>query len=198
MSLNKSLALTNHLLIINFLIIISLNFFTPVWADFVKSIGGNLQTAGNAIALFSIVLGFFTWLMAKIENQLNQDRFFMIFSQLLFVIGYAGFFWVTTPLKLYLVQICLGVAGALQVPVLYALYQEHIPHNQSTWYWGLWNGLYNLALGMGAFISAFLVYHYGFKAMFSLLVTLNIIALILVIYVMQKIRRSKYRATKSN
>jgi MFS family permease len=168
---NKLLVL---LISINFLIILAAGFMTPVWAQFVQQIGGDLRTAGNAVCIFSIILGMFTWFTAYIENNLKKDPLIIMLSQLMFAISYAGYFFIHTPNQLYLVQIALGICGAIQVPALFALYQRNIPSNQATFYWGLWNGFYNIAMGLGALISAYTVEKFGMRSMFHLLLSVAI------------------------
>jgi MFS family permease len=177
------------LIIINFLIILAAGFITPVWADFVKNIGGDVRTAGNAICLFSIVIGFCTWIAAKIENQMQKHEEVMVISQLMFVISYMGYFFVHSPLQLYIVQILLGLSGAIQVPALYALYERYIPKEQSTFYWGIWAGSYNIALGIGALISAYTVHHFSFKIMLFTLTFSATLCLLFTTIIMYKVKK---------
>jgi MFS family permease len=177
------------LISINFLVILAAGFMTPVWAQFVQQIGGDLRTAGNAVCIFSIILGFFTWIAAHIENQLNHDPLILVISQALFVISYAGYFWVHHPTQLYAIQISLGISGAIQVPALYALYQRMIPPKQTTLYWGIWNGFYNIAMGLGALVSAYTVEKYSIKVMFAMLLAIATICflLTLLLFLTQKL-----------
>lgn len=165
---------------INFLIILAAGFMMPVWAEFVQKIHGNIQTAGNAICIFSIILGFFTWIAAKIENQIKQEKLILIISQAFFALSYLGYFWVKSPTDLYLVQICLGLSSAIQVPALFSLYEKYIPRAETTFYWGVWAGSYNIAIGIGALISAYLVHHYGFKIMFGALFSVAVLCFIVI------------------
>jgi MFS family permease len=178
--------LLTTLISINFLVILAAGFMTPVWAQFVQQIGGDLRTAGNAVCIFSIMLGFFTWIAAHIENQLNYDPLILVISQALFVLSYAGYFWVQHPMQLYAVQISLGISGAIQVPALYALYQRTMPVRQSTLYWGIWNGFYNIAMGLGALISAYTVERYGIKVMFILLLVIAMLCFFLTLFLFMK------------
>lgn len=162
---------------------------TPVWSDFVKRIGGDVRTAGNAICIFSIVIGFCTWIAAKIENYFQKHEAVMIISQSMFVLSYAGYFFVRSPHELYLVQIFLGLSGAIQVPALYALYEQYIPRGQSTFYWGVWAGSYNIALGFGALLSAYTVHRFSFNFMLSTLTLCALVCLIFTYWVMRKIKQ---------
>lgn len=177
------------LIVINFLIILAAGFMTPVWADFVKRIGGDVRTAGNAICIFSIVIGFCTWIAAKIENHFQKHEAVMIISQALFVLSYLGYFFVHSPYELYAVQVFLGLAGAIQVPALYAIYERYIPRGQSTFYWGVFAGTYNIALGLGALLSAYTVHRFNFTFMLFTLALCSAICLGFIIMVMRKIKQ---------
>jgi MFS family permease len=173
---------------INFLIIVAAGFMMPVWAEFVHEIHGDIRTAGNAICIFSIILGFFTWFTAKIENQLGHEEIILAVSQALFAVSYLGYFWVSSPLQLYLVQIALGISSAIQVPALFSLYERYIPKSESTFYWGVWAGSYNVAIGVGALISAYTVHRFGFTTLFEMLFGVSVLCFLVILGTILKIR----------
>lgn len=162
---------THHFMLIliamNVTIIISGSFLTPLWADFVTKIGGNLQTAGNAIGIFSIVIGVSTCLAAKLENRINQDELFLVAAQVFMAIGYYAYFFIHHPWQLYLVQAWLGIGGAFQAPAIYSLYHRHMPTDKSNSNWGAWIGFYNIAVGIGSFVSAYIAHRFSYVGVFS-------------------------------
>ncbi|OGT31833.1 MAG: hypothetical protein A3E87_02560 [Gammaproteobacteria bacterium RIFCSPHIGHO2_12_FULL_35_23] len=171
------------LILLNIVIICTANFITPVWAKFVAHIHGNLRTAGNAIGLFAIILGLFTFVAGAIENRLQKNELFLVISQGMFVTGYICFLLIHYPWQLYILQAWLGLAGAIQAPALYSLYQKYMPKHQTTMAWGLWNGCFNLAVGIGAFAGSYLVSLAGFKWMFIILSTFSFLGFILAIVI---------------
>lgn len=173
---------------INFLIILAAGFMMPVWAEFVHKIHGDIRTAGNAICIFSIILGFFTWFAAKIENRYGHEEIILAVSQGLFALSYLGYFWVSSPRDLYVVQIALGISAAIQVPALYSLYERYIPKSESTFYWGIWAGSYNIAIGIGSLISAYAVHRFGFNVMFEMLFSVAVICFVVTVFTALKIR----------
>jgi len=177
------------LIIINVVVIIAGGFLTPLWAGFVEKIGGNIITAGNAICIFSIVIGLLTCVAAKIENDYHKDEFFLVFSQVFMAIGYLGYFWVHHPWQLYLVEIWLGLGGAIQAPALYSLYQQYMPKDKGTLNWGIWNGFYNIAMGIGALISAYIANYFGFTGVFFVLFLVALLGVILSIIVAKKMKQ---------
>lgn len=172
----RSLIIT--LIMLNILIILAGAFMMPLWATFVAKIGGDIRTAGNAICIFSIVIGGFTCITGKLESAVKRNTLFVIMAQALMLLGYVGYFFVHHPWQLYVVQIILGVGGAFQSPALYALYHECIDATQSTFYWGMWNGAYNIAIGIGALLSAYIIHNTNFTVLFSVMTGIAIIGLV--------------------
>lgn len=175
------------LIAINIVIITASAFMMPLWAEFVKRVGGNLQTAGTAILTFSIVVGGFNIVAGKIESHFQRDTLFNTIGQIIMMFAYMGYFVVQQPWQLYLVQAILGLGGAFQAPALYALYHRYMPKNQETFFWGIWTGSYNISIGIGAFISAFITHHFGFNAVLSLLVAVAVFGLLLCLIVMKQL-----------
>jgi len=177
------------LIAINIYTIVCGSFLIPLWGDFVTKIHGDVRTAGVAICIFSIIIGVLTIITADIERRLKQDRLFMIISAVIFCIGYFGYFFVHSPWQLYTVQAVLGIAGAIQCPAIYALYHRYMPISKSMLHWGIWNGIYNMSVGVAALSSAFIAHHYGFTAVFSVLFTISVIGLSLSVLVMHRVKR---------
>lgn len=185
----QNLFITNMLILINVMIIANGAFMTPLWSDFVLKIGGNIQTAGQAVLIFSMVIGIFTWVTGRIEHHYQNDEWFMCFSALIVFLSYLGYFFVHHPWQLYLVEIGLGIGGAFQSPVICALYQRHFTQDQSSYFWAIWNGCYNIGIGIGAMLGAFLVAHYSYTIMFVILAATSFVCFVLNILLMMKIKR---------
>ena len=179
------------LMAVNIMIIVASAFMTPLWAVFSHRIGGTVKTAGNAIALFSIVIGLTMVVSSYFQGKWRKEKFFFIFSQLLATLSYSLYFWVQHPWQLYIVQVGLGVAGALQAPAIYSLYHQAIPKARATFYWGMWTGGYNIAVGTGAIVSAYITQIWGFTALFMTLLGLNIFNFIFCCILIYRMRGPK-------
>lgn len=185
----SNLFITNILILINVIIIADGAFMTPLWSDFVLRIGGDIQTAGQAVLIFSMVIGIFMWVAGIIEHHYQNDEWFMCFSALIIFIAYLGYFFVHHPWQLYLVEIALGIGGAFQSPVICALYQRYFTQEQSSFFWAIWNGFYNIGMGIGAMLAAFLVAHYSYHLMFTVLSITAGINLLINIWLMMRIKK---------
>jgi predicted MFS family arabinose efflux permease len=184
-----NLFVTNALIAINVMIIASGGFMTPLWSNFVLKIGGDLQTAGIAVSIFSVVIGVFMCIAGWIEHRYQNDEWFMCFSQLIVFGSYTAYLFVQHPWQLYLVQVGLGIGGAFQTPVICAIYQRYFSQKESTLFWAIWNGFFNIALGAGALVSSLLVAHFNYQIMFKSLSALAGICLLANIALMMHIRK---------
>lgn len=178
--------LARLLIALNIFIIIAGNFLTPLWSKFVLSIGGDIRTTGTAICIFSVIIGVCTILAAKIENVFKLERSALVISAIIICVGYFGYLYVKNPLELYIVQGILGLGSAVQCPAIYALYQRTLPPSEETLGWGIWNGFYNIAIGVGAFVSAEFAYQFSLTQVFYLLFAISIIALLLSLLIATK------------
>lgn len=188
----ESLFITNILILINVIIIADGAFMTPLWSDFVLKIGGNIQTAGQAVLICFFVMGIFMWIAGWIEHKYQNDEWFMCFSALLVFIAYLGYFFVNHPWQLYLVEVALGIGGAFQSPVICALYQRYFRQEQSSFFWAVWNGFYNIGMGTGAMLAAVLVSHFSYTVMFSVLAMTAGLNLFINILLMMRIKRASF------
>ena len=180
--------------VMNILIVLITGFMMPIWGDFVAHLGGNIRTAGNAIGIFSLIIGALTFITGKIESHVKRDIDFVIITQGIMTLCIAGYLIIDHIWQLYTLQALLGIAGAFQVPALYALYHRYMPQEGTTLYWGIWNGFYNLAIGFGAWLSAYLVHHFGFNVMFTTLTALSTLCFIVSIYFKRQPAENKIRS----
>jgi len=176
------------LIAINVFIIVTSSFLMPLWAKFVMHIGGDLRTACIAICVFSIVIGIFTIIASRIEHSFRHYENFIAITSLLFTLTYCGYFFVSHPWQLYLIQVILGLCGAFQCPALFALYHFYMPKTHSGFHWGIWNGFYNISVGVGALMSAYIAYHFGFTAVFATLVGFSLVGNIYTIFAMHQMK----------
>ncbi len=184
-----ALWVTNILILINVMIIASGAFMTPLWANFVQHIGGDLETAGIAICIFSIVIGVLMCIAGKIEHHYQNDEWFMCVSQLIVFLSYLGYFWVHHPWQLYLVQVGLGIGGAFQTPVICAIYQRYFKNSESALFWAIWNGFFNIAMGLGALTSSILVLRFNYTWMFTGLSILAGLCFVVTVMLMMHIKQ---------
>jgi len=174
--LNTALKL---MLVVSGLFVFAFGMFTPLYAIFVKDIGGDITTASSAWAVFSLVAGLTTFITGSWENKIKETEIGIVWSQ--FIIGLAYTFYYFTDffsngiLMLYLAQAILGLGMAFFWPAFHAVYAKHVEPTKSAWQWSLYDGLAYLTPAIAAVLGGWLVKHYGFDVVFLIMAVLSYI-----------------------
>ncbi|WP_133128059.1 MFS transporter [Legionella nagasakiensis] len=156
-------------------------FLTPLWAEFVKHLGGNLKTAGIAVSIYSMSYGLFAFLLSFIQNKINQDKFFLCLSYLLYGVLCLGYLFIRTSLQLYCLQLLIAFAGAMQSPVCDSLYSKALTTGKETVGWGLYVLIYTFSIGAGALIGSHIAHYMGFDWVFLSMSAFGITAFLIAV-----------------
>ncbi len=177
----------NRILILaTFFGFIGVGLFGPIYAIFVKQIGGDVLEAGTAYALFSIISGIFIFLIGTRDFFKKHLRGWVVFGYFLYTAGNAGYLLVQTPLHLFMVQIVLGIAGGILEPSWDGLFSANLSEETAAEFWAKWAGVRDIAVGIGAFLGGVLVAMYSFQMLFIILTIVTLAAAITSLALLKK------------
>jgi MFS family permease len=155
----------------------------PIYAIFVEKIGGDILTAGSSFALFSLVMGLLILLLGKIEDIiLKETELWICVGYLITAIAFFGYCFVKSPLHLFLVQIILGIGGAISAPAYSAVYSKHLDPGKYAFQWGAWEAVRNFSTALGALTGAILATIFGFKFLFLIMGTFTLISSVIIYF----------------
>ena len=169
----------------SFFITFSAGLLGPIYAIFVLGIGGNILDASTAWATYSIVMGVLVVVFGKIEDSLNLTKMLLI-GRLLNIFGILGYFFVTSPVHLFLVQAVLGIAAAVKNPSWYALFAKNLTKGKESSQWATVDGLDYISVGIAAIIGGVVASTLGFRALFSLMFVTASISFIITGFLLRK------------
>lgn len=152
----------------------------PIYAIFVKEIGGDILEAGAAYGVFMIVSGIFIFTIGRASFFRNNLHGAVVLGYGMLTLGEAGYLFVEKPPHLFIVQIILGIATGILEPSWDAVYASNLDEEKAAIHWSLWAGGRNLATGLAAFAGAAIVAAYSFTALFVVMLAFNIVALTIV------------------
>jgi len=151
----------------------------PLFALFVTKIGGGAELAGILFGTNFISGAFFNLFAIKLhdKNFLNNR----LFEAGLLI---KGFCWVIIAFSqnvptLIVIQILLGLSGALGGPAFNALVSEHLDNRKHIKEWSIWELVRNCAVATGGFLSGFVLTNFGFTMLFILMAAFELISLAL-------------------
>ncbi|MDO8424476.1 MAG: MFS transporter [bacterium] len=152
------------------LVILAGAMLGPIYALFVEEIGGDILTAGISFAVFSLVMGILILVFGKIEDSFwEEKKLWICLGYLLMAVGFFSYLFVKSPSHLFIVQVILGIGGAIQTPAYSAVYSKNLDHKKPAFQWGAWDAIRNFATALGALAGAALVTVFGFNILFVIM-----------------------------
>ena len=173
-------------LISNSFFILAAGMLGPIYAFFVKDIGGDILDAGFSWSIFMIISGVGMLIMGKVVDSLKKEKPMMIFGYALQSLGFLGYFFISNKIQLYIVQALMGVSITVQHPVFNSFYTRYLEKEKVAFQWAAWEGTYFIITGIAALIGAFLVKIFGFRTMFLIMFIVSLIGLLAIIKIKEE------------
>jgi len=156
----------------------------PIFAIFITNqiVGATVATAGFAATINLLARALLQMPVARyIDRRKGEkdDFIFMVAGSTLISIVPFAYFFVSTPLHLYLAQVVLGIGGALANPGWYAIFTRHIDKNKEGTEWTLENTGVALTAAGTAAIGGVLAQHFGFHNLFLIVGIVSLLGLII-------------------
>ena len=160
------------LLATNSLILLAGALLGPIYALFVKEIGGSLLDASIAGALFAFAAGVTTLLSGKLSDSIKENELIIVFGYAMLGTGFFLYTLVNTIYFLFAVQILIGLSEAIFWPAFDSLYTKHMDGYASGRQWGAWESMAYFTTGFGALAGGIIVTKFGFNPLFLLMAAL--------------------------
>jgi hypothetical protein len=164
------------LLTASFLALFPLGLIGPIYAIFVKKIGGDILEAGISYGFFLLTSGIFIITIGNSTFFKNHLRQMVFLGYLILTIGEAGYLLVQNPMHLFIVQVVIGIAGGILEPSWDGLFSAKLDEKKAASSWAIWAGGRDIISGIGAFTGAILVVAYSFQLMFIVMLVFNLMA----------------------
>lgn len=151
----------------------------PIYAIFVKELGGDILAAGSAWAIFMIVSGVGIFFMGRLQDKFKSNKNFIILGYLFTSLAYLGYFFISNIIQLFLVQVLLGIGEMIVVPARDSFYTKYLDKKKMASQWAAWESLWFIIAGIAALVGALIADRFGFKVLFMVMFGLSIIGLII-------------------
>lgn len=143
--------------------------FGPIYALFVKEIGGDILNAGAAWAIYLIFTGLFTIIFSNsLAARFSKEN--LIFTgYFLHAVGTFGFLLVDDPIMLFIVQAYQGLTIALLNPAWDAVFSLALDKKKELKEWSLWEGTVPIVRGIAALLGSYIAFQFSFKTLFFIM-----------------------------
>jgi len=166
------------LLTTNGLILLAAAMLGPIYALFVKNIGGNLLDASLTGGFFALAAGLTSLIAGKFADKNKRDELIVATGYAVMGLGFFLYIFVNSIWFLFGVQILIGSAQAFYIPAFDALYSKHITKRKAGREWGAWESLNYFSIAVGAIVGGFIVTKFGFTPIFAIMSALSLISAI--------------------
>jgi len=151
------------------------NVLNPIYAFFVKKVGGGMLETSTSLATFSIVAGILTILISKAEWGHTYKRECLLLGWFIWLLGLVTYIFVNSVGMLFLAQVLGGIGTALSSPAFDAEFSESTAANLLGG-WGELEGLSSIITGLATIIGCCVVVTVGFNAMLYVMISVGILS----------------------
>jgi DHA1 family multidrug resistance protein-like MFS transporter len=170
------------LLLSNGLVLISLGMLVPIYALFVRQVGGNALSAGLTAGALAFASGLSALLSGRLIDHFSQaqTRYFLVIGWALIGVSCLLYLLVHNVTALFIVQIISGFLKTISAPAFDTIYARHLDRSSTGQEYGVWEASFFMTAGVGAVLGGTVVSLYGFSGVF---ITMAVLAFIAAAYI---------------
>ncbi|MDQ3239338.1 MAG: MFS transporter [bacterium] len=139
--------------------------------------GANIELIGMLWGLqfaTSAIIGFF---VIKLHDKRNLNYTLLKLCFLLKGAAWTLLIFNQTIPTLIVVQIIIGISGAIGGPAFYSMVSEHLDKNKHIKDWGTFQLIANTVIALSSFLSGIIIVKYGFTAILIIMSLLEYVSL---------------------
>ena len=170
----------------------------PIYAVFVQKIGGTILDTSGAIAVFLILNGVAIIVIHRSQWSQRHRTLLLIFGWLVWVIGIAAYFVISSVATLFMAQVLVALGNAIADPAFDAELDDHTDEKLKSYEWGLFGALQDILNGVAALTGGLIAGFFGFRALiFCMMVAATLSFMGILYYVRARNRRPALPVTSS-
>ena len=174
------------LLLTSILIHSGANLLAPIYAIFIKEIGGDLIDAGIAIGIYALLKGVFYFLFGRIKEDLFSKKIMMFIGYSVMGIGYLAYIFAAKPLDVFLIQIIISLGETVINPSWSAIIATSLEKGKERHLYANFFGYRSIFEGVAAIFGGLFAMEFGFNVLFGIMAGFAIASGILSLFVEEK------------
>ncbi|GEM_PF-1491264 len=156
-----------------------INLLAPIYALFIKNIGGTLLDASATIGCYAILRGVFYFLLRRLDERHFSKKFMISFGYFLFFVSYIGYLFVTKAVQVFFIQGLLAFAEVVINPSWSAVIAKSLTKGKERDIYSNFYGYRSFFEGLGAIAGGLFVLSFGYNTLFTFMTLLALSASIL-------------------
>lgn len=145
------------------------NLFAPIYAIFIKEIGGTLLDAGIAIGIYAFLRGVLYFLLGRMKEHVVSKRVMIFSGYFIFFICYASYIFASSPMHVFFIQAFLALGEVVATPSWSAVIAVSLTKGRERKIYSDFYGYRSLFEGVAAVLGGLFALKFGFDAVFMLM-----------------------------
>ena len=146
-----------------------INLLAPIYALFIKNIGGSLIDASATIGCYAILKGVFYFLFRKLDDKRFSKKFMISFGYFLFFVSYLGYLFATKTVHIFFIQGLLAFAEVVINPSWSAVIAVSLTKGKERNIYSDFYGYRSIFEGLAAISGGLLAFYLGYNTLFILM-----------------------------
>ncbi len=164
------------LLAASILLTSGVNLFAPLYAVYIKGIGGSLFHAGALAGLYLIFQGILFLVHGRFGESLLDRKKMIIGGYFLYALGYFLYIFVSNPLQIIGIQIILAIGEVIVTPSWSAIIADSLHKGKERAIYANFFGYRAIFQGVAAVFGGYFAIKLGFTSVFVIMTALSIAA----------------------
>lgn len=161
------------------------NLLAPIYAIFIKEIGGNLLDAGIAVGIYAILRGVFFFAFGKIKEEIISKKYMVFLGYLLFGVGYLLYIIASNPLHVFGIQVILAAGETIVAPAWSAIIAISLEKGKERKIYSNFYGYRSIFEGIAAIAGGIFAIKIGFIVVFLFMAIFALTASVLSLFVVE-------------
>ncbi len=162
-----------------------INLLAPIYALYIKEIGGTLLLASATIGFYAILKGMLYFLFKQLDETHFSKKFMIIGGYLIFAVSYILYIIASKPIHIFGIQALLAVAEVVINPSWSSIIATSLTKGKERNIYSDFYGYRSIFEGAAAIVGGFLAMHLGFDALFGLMAGFALTACFLGIFLVE-------------
>jgi len=146
----------------------------PIYAIFVKDVGGDALDAGITFGAFALAAAATTLIVGRLSDKVKEDELIIVAGFFITALGFIYYMFVDSMTTLIVAQIIIGIGEATKYPAYDEVYSRHLDKGKGGLEWGAWEAMAYFSAAIGAVVGGYLVTQFGFNIIFVFMAALSL------------------------
>ena len=159
-----------------------INLLAPIYAIYIKNIGGTLIDASATVGTYAILKGILYFLFRRLDEKRYSKKMMIAGGYFLFAVSYVCYLFASKTIHVFGIQALLAFAEVIINPSWSAVIAVSLTKGKERGIYSDFYGYRSMFEGLAAITGGFLAMYLGFDVLFGLMASFALIASLLSLF----------------